>query len=128
MAVWEIGNVATSNIGLFSGDQTVDDLAKEIQKASEASHSRKLLKVKTRISSTPRKLIIYKSDNAINSACSGDSGGPMFFEKDGRLVQIGVTHAVNFESFESITACKGSGVYMNVTYYLDFIHQTINTN
>jgi len=50
--------------------------------------------------------------------CSGDSGGPLTIEYNGRPTQIGV---VSY----GLTNCSGVGVYTCVTSYVDWIENTI---
>lgn len=57
------------------------------------------------------------------SSCSGDSGGPMFIRRDGRLVQIGV--ASQMSGVSVINACRADGVaYVSVAHAKDWIRRT----
>lgn len=112
----------------FASDSQVKEYMEQIKTQSENAYSRKLMQTETTLHSFPRNLIVYKSENGVSSACNGDSGGPMFVRKDGKLLQIGVTHSPNYEDPDSLTHCLGTGVYMNVTKFNDFIEQTIKNN
>lgn len=112
----------------FASDGLVKEYMEQIKLESENAYSRKLMQTETTLESFPRNLIVYRSENGVSSACNGDSGGPMFVRKDGRLLQIGVTHSPNYEDPNSLTHCLGTGVYMNVTKFKDFIEDTIKKN
>lgn len=57
--------------------------------------------------------------------CMGDSGGPVFFEVDGKLKIAGVNSIVAGKT--KSTVCHGIGVAMYVPYYSDWI-QTQSAN
>ena len=69
-----------------------------------------------------RGLIFYQSENKLNSACNGDSGGPMFVEKDGDLSIIGVVRGPDLQSPDS-RACRGRGTYTDIAPNYDWIMQ-----
>jgi len=57
------------------------------------------------------------------SACRGDSGGPMYFEKSsGDLVLIGLTS----RGFSQLGPCSGSGNYTSVEAHRDWIERGLN--
>ena len=72
-------------------------------------------------------VIRYKSNDGVRSGCYGDSGGPMYLEKDGELILVGVTSGPSQDQ-ESLKYCYGSGIYTNVARYRDFIDEIINDN
>jgi tryptase len=58
--------------------------------------------------------------------CSGDSGGPGFYLKDGNYSIIGVATAIyDLESDTKNRPCRHYGVYTNVLYYADWMLKTI---
>ncbi|MDB2447261.1 trypsin-like serine protease [bacterium] len=121
-------SLSDNNSLLFKEEPSVKKETQKLREYFESQFSSKLLQTTSTIYKTPKNLIIYRSANGFNSACNGDSGGPMFVESNGNYKQIGVTHSSNFEDSISIAMCNGSGVYMNVTRYADFIKQSISSN
>ena len=69
------------------------------------------LKTQSEISRLVNDFIIYRSNNGINSACSGDSGGPMVIKSGGESIQVGVTQLANLESVDSVLYCGVRGLY-----------------
>ncbi len=67
-------------------------------------------------------LISYRSPNGRNSACAGDSGGPMFIQDraSGELKVIGATRGPVIEDNESLR-CVGRGTYTNAAYFKSWI-------
>ena len=114
----------------FKADEQVKDSFNDYVKIYNAyySSSKELRETSTTIYALKRNFIIYKSENKINSACNGDSGGPMFMKDNDKLVQIGITYGINFEDHLSLTKCKRSGLYMNLQKYTNFIKTTITSN
>jgi len=98
-------------------------IARQESKVSEKGKSGKVLReVTTTIDIvTDDNVIIYKSENGLNSGCFGDSGGPMYFLSKKILIQVGVTHGPYLGSEDSVKSCQGSGVYTNVARFRDFI-------
>jgi secreted trypsin-like serine protease len=56
------------------------------------------------------------------SACRGDSGGPMYIEREGRLQVIGVTS----RGFSALGPCSGNGNYTEVSAHKNWIEESIN--
>ncbi|BFZ17613.1 hypothetical protein BsWGS_20652 [Bradybaena similaris] len=56
-------------------------------------------------------------------ACQGDSGGPLMCRHDGRWYQAGVVAAGYLCGHEATP-----GLYSRISYYFDWIHQTITDN
>ncbi|MCJ8277827.1 MAG: trypsin-like serine protease [Bdellovibrionales bacterium] len=56
------------------------------------------------------------------SACRGDSGGPMFVNEDGTLHVVGVTS----RGFPSLGPCSGNGNYTDVEAHLSWIEEAMN--
>jgi secreted trypsin-like serine protease len=55
------------------------------------------------------------------SACKGDSGGPAYYEKDGKLIVVGVAS----RDFIGRTICQGEGFFTDVRQYNSWIHSHI---
>lgn len=64
--------------------------------------------------------LIHLSNRDGTGACSGDSGGPAFIQKDGRLVQAGVASYVFGEYYAT---CTHGIAYVNLHYYKDWIQK-----
>jgi len=66
------------------------------------------------------KVTLYESSLCIvhpqSSACSGDSGGPLFIVKDGKRYQVGIT-----SYGEELCTVDVPGVFTRVSKYHDFI-------
>ena len=60
-----------------------------------------------------------------SGACHGDSGGPAFLEKDGKLILVGVTDRGHPASAPD--DCKHQVVYAKVPAYRKWISETIKT-
>ena len=89
-----------------------------------------LYKAITRVASrdAENKLIFYKSANGWNSACEGDSGGPMLTFKEGSYVIIGTTLGPKLDDPDSRDYCRGSGTYVDATLYADWIASRIRSH
>ena len=122
----EVKSIVGELIPYFSSDEKVQKIASDRDKAMRNGFNQVFLKTQSEISRLVNDFIIYRSNNGINSACSGDSGGPMVLESGGESIQVGVTHSANLESVDSVLYCKGSGVYMNVARYRGFIDSVIS--
>ena len=71
-------------------------------------------------------VIIQHSSNNINSACHGDSGGPMYMKDgSGSLKLIGITSGPYLLSEDSWKRCRGSAAYANATAYSDFLESVL---
>ena len=66
-------------------------------------------------------MIIYSSDNKQNSACMGDSGGPMFKAmSSGELVLLAATRGPVITDPNSMN-CQGRGTYTNIVDKKDWV-------
>lgn len=70
-----------------------------------------------------KRFIHFESLKSNNSSCHGDSGGPMFLEKDGELITIGVTQGVDPDPSKSFL-CSKFGIYTDVLSFKDWLGQT----
>jgi secreted trypsin-like serine protease len=65
-------------------------------------------------------LITFRSKDGTSGACAGDSGGPMFIKKEGKLKVIGATAGGLKQD------CDSAGWYTNLEFYADWIDQGIH--
>jgi secreted trypsin-like serine protease len=84
----------------------------------------KLYKTETNVSrfDEKRHLVIYQSEDGVSSACSGDSGGPMFVKRGGRLYLAAITRGPILEDQQSIK-CRGRGTYTDLAPHLTWISE-----
>ncbi len=73
--------------------------------------------VKLAKEATTAKEIEYDASNGGKSACMGDSGGPAFVKRDGKLVLVGVTS-------RGSGACNAEGIYTDVRQFRAWISST----
>lgn len=67
--------------------------------------------------------------NKGKGVCFGDSGGPLLIhETSGREILIGVASGVYFDAHDKTQSdiCKSGSVFINITYYLDWIDSFLN--
>lgn len=110
----------------LENDQTYQDLLDYFRNRDGAASFGVLRETTTNISEIAPTLILFESQNGLNSSCKGDSGGPMFRKTDNGLVQIGVTHAVNYSVPGSMGQCLAGGAYTRLSAYTDFIKSNMN--
>lgn len=74
-------------------------------------------------------VIVYASANGENSACSGDSGGPMYVKRKGKLAVVGATSGPDMSRISSVEDfCRGIGLYTHVASFSSWIKQNSNDN
>jgi len=69
---------------------------------------------------TPGKMCIYDVQSADKGVCSGDSGGPMVVNENGKYVQVGIASYINGPCGTAVPS-----VYSRVTYFKNFIQQVV---
>jgi secreted trypsin-like serine protease len=96
---------------------------------NKVNKSGKLLETQVEISKVDEstKLIHYASRDGVNSACHGDSGGPMYLTKNGDLELAGVTHGADLseDTISLSTRCLKYGIYTNAPAFLPWISETV---
>ena len=101
---------------IANGDVICDDERKECFKV-EMSGDGELRETKAPIAYVIRSEVRLDESKG-HSTCSGDSGGPVYIEKDGQYLLFGITS-------RGSQLCDSVGVYTNAVYYKDWIDFTI---
>lgn len=68
----------------------------------------------------PHSATEFETEQAASGVCSGDSGGPLFLEQEGKLIQVGVASRVATK----FLGCRGYAVYTRVDTYREWIVRT----
>lgn len=115
-------------------DQTIVDIYQDIRVNSDIVQQQQLSSLRqtsTTVDSfrNDGKVIVYRSSNNINSACKGDSGGPMYQRSStGDLIVVGVTSGADAQTLAEVGSCKRSGIYTSVFGNLDWIRGELNAS
>lgn len=68
----------------------------------------------------PGREIVAGHSGLMLDSCKGDSGGPLYIEKDGEYYLLGATSR---GAWGSTTECGGGGIYIRVDLCLDWIRE-----
>lgn len=66
----------------------------------------------------------FHVDQIDSGVCSGDSGGPLFLQKDGKLQLIGVASKVVNRTTDKSKKCNDQAIYTDISQHLEWIKKT----
>jgi secreted trypsin-like serine protease len=80
-----------------------------------------------------KNISIYIDQHKKAGVCSGDSGGPLFVSRNGRLYLQGLAVAVtDFDNSVAIrknfSNCDGQGVFLNLDFFKEWISRNLGSN